>query len=101
VIAAVCLFGMGNGMATLVRATAIADAYGSAFYGSIAGVAAACATAARAVAPVVAAGAYVAFKGYEPLLWLLVVASVLAALAARLANRRLAKRHGLPHRLRL
>jgi MFS family permease len=88
-IAAVCLFGMGNGMATLVRATAIADAYGSAFYGSIAGIAAACATGARAVAPVVAAAAYVAFNGYEPLLWLLVVTSVVAALAARLANRRL------------
>ena len=89
VIAAVCLFGMGNGMATLVRATAIADAYGSAFYGSIAGVAAACATGARAVAPVVAAGAYVAFGGYRPLLWLLVAGSVVAALSARLASQRL------------
>jgi MFS family permease len=87
VIAAVCLFGMGNGMATLVRATAIADAYGAAFYGSIAGVAAACATGARAVAPVVAAGTYVAFEGYKPLLWLLVVGSVLAAVSARQANR--------------
>jgi hypothetical protein len=45
VVAAVCLFGVGNGMATLVRATALADAYGSAFYGSIAGLAAACAPA--------------------------------------------------------
>jgi hypothetical protein len=89
VIAAVSLFGMGNGMATLVRATAIADAYGSAFYGSIAGVAAACATGARAVAPVVAAGAYVAFEGYQPLLWLLVAASVLAALAARIRHQEL------------
>jgi MFS family permease len=89
VIAAVCLFGMGNGMATLVRATAIADAYGSTFYGSITGLAAACATGARAVAPVVAAGAYVAFDGYEPLLWLLVAASILAALSARVANPRL------------
>jgi hypothetical protein len=78
---------MGNGMATLVRATALADAYGSAFYGSIAGIAAACATGARAVAPVVAAGAYVAFNGYEPLVWLMVAGSVLAALSARLANR--------------
>jgi MFS family permease len=87
VIAAVCLFGMGNGMATLVRATALADAYGSAFYGSIAGIAAACATGARSIAPVVAAGAYVAFHGYKPLLWLLVAGAVLAALSARLANR--------------
>ena len=87
VIVAVCLFGMGNGMATLVRATALADAYGSAFYGSIAGIAAACATGARSVAPVVAAGAYVAFHGYKPLLWLLVSGAVLAALSARRANR--------------
>jgi hypothetical protein len=81
---------MGNGMATLVRATAIADAYGSAFYGSVAGVVAACATGARAVAPVVAAGAYVAFGGYEPLLWLLFAGSILAAVAARRADRLLA-----------
>ena len=32
----------------------------------------ACATGARAVAPVVAKGAYVAFSGYKPLFWLLV-----------------------------
>ncbi|HYX89223.1 MAG TPA: MFS transporter [Gaiellaceae bacterium] len=90
VIAAVCLFGMASGMATLVRATAIADAYGSAFYGSIAGVAAACATGARAVAPVLAAGAYVVFDGYGPLLWVLVAGSVVAAVAVHQANLRLA-----------
>ena len=89
-LAGVCLFGMGTGMATLVRATALADAYGSAFYGSIAGVAAACATGARALAPVVAAGAYVAFNGYKPLFWLLAAGSVAAAATARRANRRLA-----------
>jgi MFS family permease len=88
VIAAVCLFGMGNGMATLVRATAIADAYGAAFYGSIAGIAAACALGARAIAPVVAAAAYLAFHGYKPLLWLLVAGSTVAALSARVANER-------------
>jgi MFS family permease len=89
VIVAVCLFGMANGMATLVRATALADAYGPAFYGSIAGTAAACATAARAVAPVAAAGGYVAFGGYAPVLWLLVAGSVLAAFSAWRANRTL------------
>ena len=74
-------------MATLVRATAFADAYGPAFYGSIAGIAAACATGARAIAPVVAAGASLAFNGYKPLLWLIVAGSALAALSARRANR--------------
>jgi MFS family permease len=94
VIVAVCLFGMGNGMATLVRATALAEAYGSAFYGSIAGLAAACATGARAVAPVAAAALYVAFNGYAPLLWLLVAGSLLAALSAWQANQRLAISRG-------
>jgi hypothetical protein len=89
VIVAVCVFGAGNGMATLVRATALVDAYGSADYGSIAGVAAAFATGARAVAPVAAAGAYAAFGGYQPLLWLMVAGAVLASGSARLANRRL------------
>jgi hypothetical protein len=89
VIIAVCVFGAGNGMATLGRATALVDAYGSADYGSIAGVAAAFATGARAVAPVAAAGAYAAFGGYQPLLWLMVAGAVLASGSARLANRRL------------
>jgi hypothetical protein len=87
-IVAVSLFGIGNGMATLVRATAIAEAYSAAFYGSIAGVAAACATGARAVAPVAAAGAYVAFGSYEPLLWLLAAGVLVAAASAAIANRR-------------
>jgi MFS family permease len=87
VVLAVCLFGMGNGMATLVRATALADAYGAVFYGSIAGIAGAFATGARAIAPVAAAGAYVAFGQYAPLLWLLVFAALAAAASARLAGR--------------
>jgi hypothetical protein len=53
-------------------------------------VAAACATGARAIAPVAAAALYVAFHGYKVVLWLLVVGSAVAALSARQANRRLA-----------
>jgi MFS family permease len=89
ILAAVALFGMGNGMATLVRATAIADAYGPARFGSIAGVTGAFATGSRAVAPVTAAGVYAAFGGYLPLLWILVATSVLACAAAGLAGPRL------------
>jgi hypothetical protein len=88
-IVAVCLFGMGNGMATLVRATTLADAYGTAFYGSIAGVAGACATGARAIAPVVTAAAYVALHGYAPVLWLIAAGVLLGALSAGLATRAL------------
>jgi hypothetical protein len=83
------LFGMGNGMATLVRATALADTYGATFYGSIAGVAAACATGARAIAPVAAAAIYATFGSYEPLFWILVAGSLLAATSAERANHRL------------
>jgi hypothetical protein len=60
----------------------------------IAGLAATCATAARAVVPVAAAGAHVAFNGYEPLLWLLVVGSLLAALSAWIAHERFATQSG-------
>ena len=50
-----CCSGMGNGMATLARATAIADLYGSGAYGTIAGVAGGMTTAARAAGPFAAA----------------------------------------------
>jgi MFS family permease len=89
VIIGVSLFGMGNGMATLVRATALADTYGATFYGSIAGVAAACATGARAIAPVAAAAIDATFGGYEPLFWILAAGSLLAATSAERANHRL------------
>ena len=39
VLIGLVLLGMGNGMATLSRATAIADLYGPAAYGTIASVA--------------------------------------------------------------
>jgi MFS family permease len=77
------LLGMGNGMTTLARAAAIADHYGPAAYGTIAGVAAAVTTVARAAAPVTAA-LYAAAAGYTALLWTL---AVLAAGAAALAYR--------------
>jgi MFS family permease len=91
VIVAVSLFGMGNGMATLVRATALAEAYGSASYGSIGGAAATCATGARAVAPVAAAAAYAVASGYAPLLWVLAAGAAFAAVSAGRANERLAR----------
>jgi MFS family permease len=78
VLAGVILLGMGNGMATLARATVIADRYGQAAYGTIAGVAASVSTAARAAGPV-AAALYAAVAGYHGLLWTLVGLSVAAA----------------------
>jgi predicted MFS family arabinose efflux permease len=77
------LLGMGNGMTTLARAAAIADLYGPAGYGTIAGVMGAVTTVARAAAPVTAA-LYAAAAGYTALLWSL---AGLAAVAAALAYR--------------
>ena len=74
---------MGNGMATLARATAIADLYGSGAYGTIAGVAGGMTTAARAAGPF-AAALYATAVGYTTLLWTL----ALLALARRGARRR-------------
>jgi MFS family permease len=77
------LLGMGNGMTTLARAAAIADLYGPAGYGMIAGVMGAVTTVARAAAPVTAA-VYAATAGYTAVLWTL---AALAAGAAALAYR--------------
>jgi MFS family permease len=86
VIAGLILLGMGNGMATLARATVIADRYGPAAYGTIASVAASATIGARAAAPV-AAAAYAAVVGYGTLLVTLAAIAVLAALLAFVSER--------------
>lgn len=86
VIAGLVLLGMGNGMATLARATAIADLYGGTAYGTINSVAAAGTTGARAAGPVVAA-VYAAALGYGALLWTLAGIAAVAALLAYRAER--------------
>ena len=87
VIAGMVLLGMGNGMATLARATVIADRYGPAAYGTIASVAGAGTMGARAVAPVTAA-AWAATVGYGAMLMTLAAIAALAALLAYGAERR-------------
>jgi MFS family permease len=96
VVAGLVLLGMGNGMATLARATAIADLYGSHAYGTIAGVAAAATTTARAAGPV-AAALYAAAVGYVALVWTLAGLAVVAALLAYRAERHAS--FSSPHRL--
>jgi MFS family permease len=87
VLAGLVLLGMGNGMTTLARATAIADHYGGGAYGTIGGVAAAATTVARAAGPV-AAAVFAAALGYVTLLWTLAGIAALAALLANRAERR-------------
>ena len=90
VLAGLVLLGMGNGMATLARATAIADLYGSGAYGTIAGVAGGMTTAARAAGPF-AAALYAALVGYTTLLWTLSAIAVVATGLAYDAERRIAR----------
>ena len=85
-IAGLVLLGMGNGMATLARATAIADRYSAAAYGTIGAVAGGVTTAARALAPF-AAAVYAATVGYTLLLWTLAALAVVAAVLGHHAER--------------
>ena len=89
VLAGLVLLGMGNGMATLARATAIADLYGGASYGTINSIAAAGTTGARAAGPVTAA-LYAAAFGYSALLWTLAGIAVIAGCLAYRAERQAA-----------
>ena len=86
VLAGMVILGMGSGMAILARATVIADRYGSAAYGAIAGVTASVTTAARALAPV-AAALWASVVGYDALLWTLVGLAALAVLLGAQAER--------------
>jgi hypothetical protein len=94
IVGGLVILGMGNGMATLARATVVADLYGPADYGTIAGVAALTTTGARAAGPF-AAAVYAAALGYDALLWTLVALSAAAAVLAYRAEREaLARAHG-------
>ena len=87
VVAGLVLLGMGNGMATLARATAIADLYGAGAYGTIASVAAARRPPrARAAGPF-AAAVYATAVGYTALLWTLAGLAIAAATLAHRAER--------------
>jgi MFS family permease len=78
----VVLFGAGFGAITPARAALVTEIYGPAHYGSISSVIVLCTTGARAVAPVGAGLLYTGTNSYTPVLWLLVVMSALASVAA-------------------
>ena len=86
VLAGMVVLGMGSGMALLARATVIADRYGSAAYGEIAGAMASVTTGARAAAPV-AAAVWASVVGYEGLLWTLAGLAALAVVLGAQAER--------------
>src|SRR5436309_11419708 len=81
----VVMLGAANGMATLARATTIAEIFGPRHYGAISGAMALGANGARAVAPFAAALLQIALGGYEPVFWLLAGALVVAGLGLLVA----------------
>jgi MFS family permease len=80
----VCLFGMGNGMTTLLRASTVADLYGRARYGRVNGVMATLGTCGRAAGPFVAALALAAQGSYPLVFGTLALLLGLAALLVML-----------------
>lgn len=86
---AVCL-GIGNGIATIARAKAVAELFGRAGFGAINGAINGPVTAGRALAPAAAAAIWTATGGYDAVLWLLTgtMLAALAAFAAAIASSR-------------
>jgi MFS family permease len=80
--------GAANGMATLARATSLAEIFGARHYGAIAGAVALGANGARAVGPVGASLLWVGLGSYPSVFWVLAGSLVVAALAMLLAGAR-------------
>ncbi|TMR24035.1 MFS transporter [Nonomuraea turkmeniaca] len=79
-VAAVVLFGLGFGVATIARPALLADRYGTAAYASLSGALNLPITVAKAVAPLVAAG-IAQFAGYPAVMGVVAAACVLGALS--------------------
>lgn len=82
----IVLLGATNGMATLARATAVAEIFGRRHYGSISGAIAAGANGARALGPVGASLLRVWLGGYERVFWAIAAALALAGFAVLAAG---------------
>jgi MFS family permease len=82
----VVLQGAANGMATLARATSLAEIFGSRHYGAIAGAVALGANGARAIGPVGASLLWVGLGSYPAVFWLLAAGLVVSALAVLIAG---------------
>ena len=73
-------------MATLARATSLAEIFGPRHYGAIAGAVALGANGARAIGPVGASLLWVGLGSYPAVFWVLAAWLVLAALAVLIAG---------------
>jgi hypothetical protein len=84
----VVLFGAARGVDTLIRNTAVARLYGPRRFASIQGVLSLIITVAWAGGPVGLGAIYDRFGGYDPGLWFVFVASIVAAIAVSIGVRR-------------
>ena len=87
-ILVVAVLGAANGMATLARATTLAEVFGPAHYATISGAVAFGANGARALGPVGAAVLHTLLGGYRPVFWslagaLVVVGGIVAVSGGR------------------
>ncbi len=85
-IPVIVLLGAANGMATLARATIVAEVFGRRYYGSINGAIGLWANGGRAVSPVGASLLGTWLGGYEPVFWLLAGAGTVAGLTVLTAE---------------
>jgi MFS family permease len=83
----VVVYGSANGIATLTRATTLAELYGPDYYGSISAVIAAISAIGGALAPFTVAAAIDIVGSYGPVFGALVVLSALGALANEVVAR--------------
>jgi hypothetical protein len=73
-------------MATLARATSLAEIFGTRHYGAIAGAVALGANGARAIGPVGASLLWVGLGSYPAVFWVLAASLVMAAVALLIAG---------------
>jgi predicted MFS family arabinose efflux permease len=85
VFAVLIMYGIGNGLVTIVRGTSVPDLLGQDGYGAINGVITLVARTGAAAAPFAVAVAWRAFGGYDPIVWLLFGMAMAATLSYAIA----------------
>jgi len=82
-----CIYGMGNGMMTIARATVVPEMISRTGYAAINGALTLPTNIIRAVAPAAAAALYVLVGGYDGVLWALFIGGCIGAVAFWMAAR--------------
>lgn len=82
-----CIYGMGNGMMTIARATVVPEMISKTGYAAISGALTLPTNIIRALAPAAAAALYVLVGGYDGVLWALFIGGCIGAVAFWMAAR--------------